>query len=115
LKNRRLVGFIFAILLGLGAGLFFGWAVHPAGAVNTTLDSMRSDYQADFVLMVAKAYPAQADLPEAVKLLQQLDAKNPLQAVQRGLLAAQQLGYSEVDLRSIADLEMRLTQSGGTP
>jgi hypothetical protein len=114
LKNRKLIGFFLAIVLGLAAGLFYGWLINPGPARNTTLSSMRSDYQADYVLMVARAYPQEADLPEAASLLQQLDAKDPLAAVKKGLLTAQQLGYSSGDLQSIADLEMRLTKWAGT-
>jgi hypothetical protein len=115
LKNRKLIGFFFAIALGLAAGLFFGWLVNPAPARNTTLSSLRYDYQADYVLMVARAYPQTTDLPAAVEVLKQLDAKDPLAVVQRGLLSAQQLGYSQVDLQNIADLKTRLTGTAGTP
>jgi hypothetical protein len=113
LKNRKLIGFILAIVLGLAAGLFFGWLVNPGQVRNTSLSSLRSDYQADYVLMVAEAYPQQADLAEAIVLLQQLDKKDPLAVVQRALVTAQQLGYSQADLQSIANLEKRLVEGMG--
>jgi hypothetical protein len=113
LKNRKLIGFILAIALGLAAGLFYGWLVNPGQVRNTTLSSLRSDYQADYVLMVAEAYPLQEDTAEAIILLQQLDKKDPVVVVQKALITAQQLGYSQIDLQSMADLEKRLVEGGG--
>jgi hypothetical protein len=116
LRQRRTIGFILAILLGVIGGLLYGWFVRPPEVKNTTLSSLRSDYQADYVLMVARAYPDPADLTSAVEKLKELDPSNPLRAVQQALLTAQQLGYSDSDLRALAALEMRLTDiPGGTP
>lgn len=112
MKNRKLIGFILAIVLGLAAGLFYGWLVNPGQVRNTSLNSLRSDYQTDYVLMVAEAYPQQVDMAEAIVLLQQLDKKEPLMAVQKALVTARQLGYSQIDQQSIADLEQRLVEWG---
>lgn len=114
MKNRKLIGFFLAIALGLVAGLFYGWMVNPGQAKNTTLSSLRSDYKADYVLMVAEAYPQQGDVADAILILQQLDRSDPLLVVQNALQTAQQLGYSQTDLQSIAGLEIRLRQAAGT-
>jgi len=120
LKRRRTIGFILAILLGTIAGLLYGWFVQPPAVKNTTLSTLRSDYQADYVLMVARAYPETSDLAGAMNKLKELNRTDPLRAVQEALLAAQQLGYPDTDLRALAALEMRLSgvsevQSGGAP
>lgn len=119
MKQRRIIGFFLAILLGAIGGLLYGWMVRPPDVKNSTLNSLRNDYQADYVLMVAKAYPEPGDLAVAIDQLKQLNSTNPLRAVQQALLTAQQLGYSDSDLRALAALEMRITSnsastSGGT-
>ena len=108
MKHKRLIGFFFAIALGLAVGLFFGWLVDPPRAKNTVISSLRADYQADYVLMVAWAYPETADIPAAIEQLKELDANDPLRAVRNAFVTAQQLGYSQIDLQSIADLGLRL-------
>ena len=114
MKQRRIIGFFLAILLGTIGGLLYGWMVSPPDVKNSTLSSLRSDYQVDYVLMVAKAYPNASDLPTAVDVLKQLDSSDPLRAVQQALITAQQLGYSESDLRALAALEIRITGSSVT-
>lgn len=113
MKKRRLIGFFLAIALGLAAALVYGWMIQPAQPANTTLDSMRPDYQADYVLMVAESYPQQADLPFAIEMLRQLNQNDPVQAVDQALLTAQQLGYSDADMHLLAGLELRVRQYGG--
>lgn len=112
MKKRRWIGFYLAIALGLAAGLGFGWLVNPPPVANTTISSLRYDYQADYVLMVAESYPAAEDVPAAIEKLKQLNQHDPVKAVQQALISAQELGYSETDLRTIAELEKRLSVVG---
>mgnify|MGYP001191718974 CR=1 FL=1 len=113
MKRKRLIGFILAILLGLAAALVYGWGFSPAEPRNTSLASLRKDYQADYVLMVAEAYPNVEDTGKAIDLLKQLNSQDPVKAVDQALLTAQSLGYSESDLRTIVNLELRVKQFGG--
>ncbi len=108
-----MIGFVLAILLGAFAGLMYGWLIQPPAARNTDLSSLRSDYKTDYVLMVAHAYPDPADAPAALMLLKELEPTNPLGAVQSALLSAQQLGYSETDLRALAALETQINALSG--
>jgi hypothetical protein len=39
----------------MARGLLYGWMVNPVRYVNTTPDTLRADYQLDYVLMVAEA------------------------------------------------------------
>lgn len=108
-----MIGFLLAILLGLAAALVYGWGFAPAEPKNTSLASLRSDYQADYVLMVAEAYPETGDTASAVALLKELNANDPLKAVDQALLTAQALGYSDADMHQMAALEIRVKQFGG--
>jgi hypothetical protein len=106
-----MIGFILAIALGLSAGLMYGWWVAPAQPRNTLLSSLRPDYKADLVLMVAEAYPATTDLPGAITILRQIN-QNPLKAVDEALVNAQQYNYPTAELQLLANLEIRIRQSG---
>ena len=109
MNRKRWFGFIAIILIGLAAGLVYGWVIHPAQVGNTTLDTLRSDYKADYVLMVSETYLASADLDQAKKDLEAIDPANPLRAVQTGLITAQSLGYPTDDLQMMAQLEAALS------
>jgi hypothetical protein len=108
LNHGRWIGFILAIVVGLAAGLVYGWVIEPAGVSNTTLDSLRSDYKADYVLMVAETYNATANLEQALQDLEQISPGEPLKAVQSALVTAQALGYLDSDLQMMAQLETAL-------
>jgi hypothetical protein len=108
-----MIGFVLAIILGAFAGLMYGWLIQPPAARNTELSSLRSDYKTDYVLMVARAYPEPADASAALIQLKELEPTNPLGAIQSALLSAQQLGYSEIDLRALAALETRINALSG--
>ena len=50
MKSRRLFFFSLAILLGIGAGLAFGWLVRPPKApTDASMTDLRTDYQTDVV------------------------------------------------------------------
>jgi hypothetical protein len=112
LKKRRFIGFILAIALGLSAGLMYGWMVAPKQPANTMLASLRSDYKTDLVLMVAEAYPESTDVPGAISVLRQLNPSDPLKAVDEALVNAQSYNYSNAELQLLANLEIRIRQSG---
>ena len=111
LNRKRWLGFILIMFLGTAAGLVYGWVLHPARVNNTTLDSLRSDYKADYVLMVAETYQSSADLDQAKQDLDAIQPGEPYQAVQQALVTAQSLGYPISDLQVIALLESALKSS----
>jgi hypothetical protein len=113
LKKKRTIGFLLAIVLGLAAALVYGWVIAPAGPKNTALASLRADYKADYVLMVAEAYPNQSDTLAAIEMLRQLNQNDPLKAVDQALVMAQQLNYTQTDLKQMVDLELRVRQYAG--
>jgi len=108
LSRGRWFGFIAAILVGLTAGLVYGWVFHPAPVSNTTLDSLRDDYKADYVLMVAETYFTSGDLEQAQADLDTIRPGEPLIAVQSAILTAHQLGYAPPDMQLMAELEKAL-------
>ena len=119
MNRGRSFGFIAAILVGLTAGLVYGWVLHPAPVGNTTLASLRDDYKADYVLMVAETYHTSGDLAQARDDLDYIRPGEALIAVQSALLTGQQLGYPASEMQLIAQLETALkdasTGEGATP
>ena len=73
----RWILFLITVALGLGAGLFYGWKINPGEYINTTPGSLRDDYKADYVLMVAEAYQAEADLNAADRLVRSWATSRP--------------------------------------
>ncbi len=112
---------LLAGLLGVAAGIVYGWVINPVKFVDTTPASLRSDYRTDYVLMVAEAYHADQNTDLAARRLAVLGAAAPANIAQEALAAAQQTGYSAADVSLIQDLVRALqaaqpvAPAGGTP
>ena len=100
----RWARFIIAILIGAGAGLAYGWLVSPVQYVDTSPDTLRIDYKADYVLMVAESYSADGDLHLAVRRLALLGAPAPAAIVLQAIEFAQEQGYSQSDIQRMQAL-----------
>ncbi len=108
MRSGRLVWFLISIALGVAAGLAYGWVFNPVQYVNTTPDSLREDYKTDYVLMVAEIYEGDGSVDLAVKRLQLLADDAPLRIVQRAIITAQELDYSNRDLDRLGRLSLEL-------
>ena len=89
---------LLALLIGIALGLVYGWVISPVEYVDTTPDTLRADYRADYVLMVAEAYQAEQDPDLAVRRLAVLGSQTPGEIASQALDDARQIGYSEADL-----------------
>ncbi len=103
----RRIWFILAILAGLGLGLLYGWVINPVKYIDTSPDSLHSDYKTDYILMTAEAFRAEGDPALAARRLAFLGATPPVQMVQQAVVYAGQVGYSTADI----DLLIRLGQA----
>ncbi len=57
MKSRRIFFFTLVIILGIAAGLAFGWLVMPPKAPNNApMERLRVDYETDLVLMTAEYF-----------------------------------------------------------
>ncbi len=81
--------FLAGLILGTALGLLYGWVIRPVEYVDTTPDSLRADYRADYVLMVAEAYLGDGDLTLAQMRLAALGPQPPadlvIEAIQYGI------------------------------
>jgi hypothetical protein len=111
MRSRRFLFFLISILVGLGIGLLYGWVINPPPYANLTPDSLRADYKADYVLMVAEIYNKDANLPQALRRLSQLENLPPARVVAAALLTASDLNYDPADLKIMAKLSQDLQQN----
>jgi hypothetical protein len=113
--HSRWIRFAIAIAAGIGLGLLVGWAIAPVKYVDTTPDSLRADYKADYVLMVAETYQADGNLGQAMQRLAFLDKQPPLQIAQQGLTYAIAVNYSAADVNLLNHLIQALQVATPTP
>lgn len=69
---KRLVSFLFGIAAGIGLAMLIGWNLFPMACQEVTPASMRDDYQAEYVRLVALTYRAEGDLELAAQRLRTL-------------------------------------------
>jgi len=100
----RWIGFFIAIILGISAGLYYGWVLSPVEYVDTTPDTLRIDYKTDYVLMVAEVHQRDGDIETAARRLAFLGDDLPLTVVQQTLDYALQTGYGQTDLNLLVQL-----------
>jgi hypothetical protein len=115
--NQRVWRFVFfalAILAGFAAGLGYGWVINPVQYTSTSPDTLRSDYQVDFVLMTAELYLAEDDLPMALARLAFLSDTPPLTLMDEAIDFAQKRQYAPADLLLMRKLaaDILLLQDG---
>jgi hypothetical protein len=108
LSMVRWISFLVAILVGIGIGLIYGWAINPVEYIDTAPNSLRQDYKTDYVLMVAEAYQVEDNLALAVRRLALLGGEVPEAIVQQGLLEGARLGYPAQDLALMQTLRRDL-------
>ena len=93
------------MLVGIGAGLAFGWMMMPPAAPrNAPLASLRADFKTDLVLMVAEEFQTDPDSMQALTQLDKLDESNPITLLGNSIQYAQAIGYPEEDLKLMQDL-----------
>ena len=99
---------VIAIAIGIGLGLFYGWVISPVQFVDTTPASMRADYRADYVLMIAEAYDADRNTDQAMRRLAVFGSNSPADIAAQALQTGQTIGYSAEDISLLQELTRAL-------
>ena len=115
MQTKRTLWFSISIVIGIAAGLFYGWTINPRRTAASSGSSLRSDYKADYVLMVAEVFQKDKDVSLAVSRLALLGDNPPMRTVQMAILKASELGYEERDMQLMGKLSQALAASTGTP
>jgi len=70
---KRLLGFLVGVALGVALAMLVGWVVFPLDRQEITPASMRADYRAEYVRLVAASFGADGDLDVAEARLRALE------------------------------------------
>jgi len=100
--------FLLTLAAGLAAGLLYGWRISPVQYVDTTPDSLRADFRADYVLMVAEIYQSEQNPQTAARRLAALGPASPTQVCAETLQFAMQVGYDPRDIQLLQNLSLAL-------
>lgn len=95
------------LAIGIGLGLYMGWALLPTEFVDATPAYLADGHQREYVRMVAAAYVVEADLAAAQTRLAGLgeDAQLLLTAVTLDAILQQQ---NETEIRQLVNLAAAL-------
>jgi len=110
LRKRRIVFFLLTILVGLAAGLVYGWVVNPLDKTSQEPAALRMDYKTDYVLMVAEIFYDEQDISRAQSDLLFLGEQDGGELVESALNYATQVGYSAEDIMKIRLLRDSLAE-----
>lgn len=94
----RFIRFLIAIAIGAAAAMYYGWKMNPVQYPETTLDTLRIDYKADYVLMVAEAYHTEGDIDLAARRLALISTDPPLNAIKIAIQEAYNIPYPSTDI-----------------
>ena len=109
MRIGRILWFFISILAGVALGLLYGWVINPGSDIQAPASSLRADYRADTVLLVAEIYAAEQNPAQAVERLKLLGDEDPLAVVQGAILTAQDLNYPAADITLMANLAQALS------
>lgn len=110
---------ILAFAAGIGLGLLYGWVINPVDFVDLSPETLRADYRADYILMVAEAYESEHDLDLAARRLAIFGSNPPAEIVSDALQFGPSAGFSPSELSLlealVQDLRGWQPSSGVTP
>lgn len=110
-RLSRILFFILAIMVGVAAGVSYGWGINPAEEVQTAPHTLRMDYKTDYVLMVAELYQSEGNLSQAIKRLASVGDSKTSELIDEALLFATQHGYSPEDITLMWNLAEALEKN----
>jgi hypothetical protein len=109
-RSLQLLLFSISLLVGLGLGLLYGWVIRPVEYVDTAPSSLRSDYRADVVLMVAETFSLRHDPAQARVHLATLGPKPPDEIVAEALTFAVQHNFPSSDIVKLETLRRAMQE-----
>ncbi len=102
-------------IIGIALGLFYGWILNPIKFVDVPPSSLRADYRADYILMVAESYHGTKDADFARRQLAILGSEAPAVLVARAIQTAQQVGYAAQDQAIMQELMLAMQATAPAP
>ena len=115
MNRSNLAPVLLGVVVGMLAGLIYGWVVQPVRLVDTSPASLRTDFQDDYVALIAAAYAVTRDLPRAqarLALLPGAADEDHLAALAQARLAA---GRPAPEVQALAALAAELSDGQPSP
>jgi hypothetical protein len=109
-RSKRFLFFGLVIFCGALAGMIYGWVINPVEYVNARPESLRDDYKADYVLMVAEIYGKEGDIALAANQLALLGEDSISIYVDDAIITGEKLQYSHQDMAQLARLYQALRE-----
>jgi hypothetical protein len=113
MKPNRLIFILAALIAGITLGLTYGWVLDPVDFFDLPPDTLRADYKADYVLMVAESYRFNPDPALAARQLAIFGAQSPSAIASQGLEFARANGFDDSDIAMIQELVTALQAWSG--
>jgi hypothetical protein len=116
----RWLPILLALAIGITLGLVYGWVIDPVQFVDNTPETLRADFRADYVLMVAEAYHKEGNPDLAARRLAILGSVAPAQIASQALQTGRAAGYADSDLSLLEELTRAMqayqpAPAGATP
>jgi hypothetical protein len=113
MKSTRWILILIALILGIGAGLAYGWLIDPIEFIDLTPDTLRADYKTDYVLMTAEAYRIEQDPGTAARRLAIFGAQSPSAIASEALEYSRTNGSPDADIALLQELVTALQAWSG--
>ena len=110
MKGSNWLFFVIGMSLGVAAGLYYSWVANPVEYFETAPDSLRADFRADYLALIASAYSSGGDLVRArarLALFPGIDSADELAALAQQRLA---VGLSASEAGALAQLANALSR-----
>jgi hypothetical protein len=104
---KRWLYFFLAIGIGIGLGLLYGWAISPVTYTDTSPDTLRADFRADYVLMTAEIFQADRNLDQAQRSIALLGS-DPAAIASQAAVYARDNNYNPIDIALMESLAAAL-------
>jgi hypothetical protein len=101
---KRWIWILLAAALGIGIGLLYGWVIDPVDFVDLTPDTLRADFRADYILMVAEAYQTEKDTDLAARRLAIFGSDPPAGIAAQAFQFGPSAGFSASELTALEEL-----------
>ncbi len=112
---KRVLLLTVGLALGLGAGLLYAWGIRPVQYTDTAPASLRADYKAGYVQLVAQSFAVDGDIDRARVRLAVLGEADPARTVTALAQRTAASGGNQEMVRSLAALASALGARPVTP
>src|SRR3970040_228963 len=79
--KRHLPSIALGLVIGLGLGLLYTWVISPVKYVDTSPATLRADYRAEYLQLVARAWVVDGDADRARARIAALGVSDAARAV----------------------------------